>query len=266
GDRGDHRIRDLRAARLRRRGRRRAGRHAVGRGGDRARIRRRCRGPARLAPRGGPPAAQQPRRAPREHRRAVRGGRARGDRPDGVRGGRSRRGARVADLLRRPALPVQPPSRRRAVHALPARRRSSPGPLDLRAAVFRGAAHGAAGRREDRGTDHAPGRLLRPRGRAAVQHARRDPRPGRLRRHGGLPDRRSRDRPGRRGRAALRAGRVRDRPRQRRDGRADAGRTPARADRAEHRGLLEAPDLRAAGSGAQPRGAGRGRVPLRREL
>ena len=59
-------------------------------------------------------------------------------------------------------------------------------------------------------------RLLRPRRRAALQHARRDPRAGGLRRHARVADRRAGGGAVRRGRAAVRAARLRDRLRQRR--------------------------------------------------
>ena len=65
-------------------------------------------------------------------------------------------------------------------------------------------------------------RLLRPRRRAALQHARRDPRPGGLRRHARVADRRPGGGAVRRGRAAVRAARLRDRLRQRRHRGGDA--------------------------------------------
>ena len=137
------------------------------------------------------------------------------------------RRARLARVLRRPALPRQPARRRRAVHVLPRARRSPPRALDLRGPVLRAAARrrcstgGARGRRADprrrRATATSTGRASTPRaeirGLAAV------------RRHARLADRRPRGGAVRRGRAAVRAARLRDRLRQRRAGR---GRRPCR--------------------------------------
>ena len=90
------------------------------------------RGAAHLAPRPGPPAALQPGHAPREHRGAEVRGRDRRARRDRLRRGRSVRRARVAGLLRRPALPLEPPARRLAVHVLHRAGCARARPLDLR--------------------------------------------------------------------------------------------------------------------------------------
>ena len=127
GDRDHHRLGHLRAARVRWR-RSRAGRHPLGRDARLARHRRRRRRRARLAARRRPCPALEPRDAPGQHRGAV-GARRRGrGRGHGLRRGRPGRRARVADLLRRPALPGQPPAGRLALHVLCRGRRSAPGP------------------------------------------------------------------------------------------------------------------------------------------
>ena len=92
----------------------------------------------------GPRAAVERGHPPREHRGARAAGRQGRHRRDGVRRGRPVGRARLARLLRRPALPRQPPRRRRAVHLLPRAGRPAPRPLDLRGPVLRPAARGAA--------------------------------------------------------------------------------------------------------------------------
>ena len=110
------------------------------------------------------------------------------------------RRARLADLLRRPALPVQPAARRLALHVLRRGRRPAARALDLRGPVLARAARGAARRgRRAPGLADARRRLLRPRRRAALQHEGGDPRARRGRRHRGLADRRARDGARRRG-------------------------------------------------------------------
>ena len=188
-------------------------------GGDAGRAGRR-RGRARVPPRRGPRAALQPRGAPREPRRARRARRRRRPRGHRVRRGRPGRRARLADLLRRPALPVEPAARRRAVHVLRRGRRPAPRALDLRGPVLARAARGAA-RRRPRGAGlamrdggcygHVDGPRFNTkaeiRGLAAT------------RRHRRLADRRAGDRARGGGRAAVRARRLRDGLRQRRPGR-----------------------------------------------
>ncbi|CAA9515682.1 MAG: 5'-methylthioadenosine phosphorylase, partial [uncultured Solirubrobacterales bacterium] len=262
-DRRHHRHGHVCARRLRRVGAR--GRlHALRRRARGSRPRRgRPRDPARRAPRRRPPPALEPGRPPREHRRARRARSRGGARRHRLRRRRPERRARIADRLRRPPLSGQPPARRLAVLLLLGGRRSAPRTLDLRGPVLRGAAldarHRSAGGRPD-----PPCRgLLRPRRRPPLQHARGDPRPRRLRRDGGESDRGPRGGPVRRGRAALRAARLRDRLCERRQGRGHARRRPPGPDRTQHRGLLLGPGGHTAGPRSSRRGArGRG-LPLR---
>ena len=145
--------------------------------------------------------------------------------------------ARLAGRLRRPALPRQPAAGRLAVHAAHRARRCAgrghwifDGPFS--AAAARGAARGGARGRPS----GARRRLLRPRRRAALQHARGDPHADGGRRDRRLADGRARDRARGRGRAPVRAARLRDRLRQRRQARrADAGRGAGAPDRASRR-------------------------------
>ena len=131
--------------------------------------------------------------APGEHRRARAARRRRRARGHGLRRGRPGRRARLADLLRRPALPGQPAAGRLALHVLRRAGRSAPRALDLRGPVRGPAARARCStRRRRRGHRDARRRLLRPRRRAALQHAGGDPRARRGRRHGRLPDRRAR--------------------------------------------------------------------------
>ena len=88
--------------------------------------------------------------------------------------------------------------------------------LGLRPAVLAAAARSPAERRFSRCSDGTRRWLLRARRRPALQHARRDPHARRVRRERGQPDGRAGDRSVRRGRAPLRAARLRDRLRQRR--------------------------------------------------
>ena len=229
-DRDHHRLRHVRAAGVRIRSAR-AGEHRLGRHRGLARLVRGRGGAAHLAPRERATAVSRTssstgRTSPRWPAR-----RRRGDRAHGLRGRRPGDRAGLARLLRRPALPRQPARRRRAVHVLLRARRPPPRALDLRGPVLGATAAdpargGARGRRAD-----PRRRLLRPRRRAALQHARRDPRARGVRRHARVPDRRPGGRAVRRGGAAVRAARLRDRLRQRRDRRGDA-----RADAAGHDG------------------------------
>ncbi len=135
---------------------------------------------------------------------------------DRVRRRRSVGGARLRRVLRRPALSVEPDGRRFAVHVLHRTGREGARALDLRVAVLGGPAARAADGRRGSGRARAGRRLLRPRGRAALQHARRDPRARRRGRHCGVPDGRAGDRAVRRARVALRAPGLPDRLRERR--------------------------------------------------
>ena len=252
-DRDHHGLRHVRAAGVRVL-RARAGEHRVGRGAGLARHLRRRGRAARLAPWRGPPPALEPRHPPRQHRRAGRPGRRRGHRPDGLRSGRRLRRAGVGDLLRRPALPGQPPRGRRAVHVLLRARRPPARALDLRGPVLGAAASCAAGGRRGGGRGDPRRRLLRPRRRAALQHARRDPRPGGLRRHARVADRRAGGGAVRRGRAPVRAARLRDRLRQRRHRGGHAGADAARHDGRQHGDVR----LRAGRGGAARRRRGSG--------
>ena len=160
----------------------------LGRGARLARHVRRRRRRARVAPRDGPRAALQPRRASRQHRRAGAARRRRRDRRHGLRGGRPGGRARLPDLLRRPALHGQPAAGRLALHVLRRAGRSAARALDLRGPVRAGAARIAAGGRRALRTADARRRLLRPRRRPALQHEGRDPRAGRRRRDRRLAD------------------------------------------------------------------------------
>ena len=137
---------------------------------------RRRRGAARLAPRRGPPRLSQPGHPPGEHQRAAGARRRRDPRRHGLRRGRPGARARVADRLRRPALPGQPAARRLALHAAHrARQAPAAGTGSSTGRSPSRCARRCSARRARRGPPGARRRLLRPRRRAAVQHAGRDP-------------------------------------------------------------------------------------------
>ena len=194
---------------------------------------------ARRAPRRGAPAPEQRGHPPGQHLGAARARGAGDPGRHGVRVARPRARARHADRLRRPALPGQPPARRLAVHAAHRARRARARALDLRPcrSASRCAARCSTAPREagcavrDGGCyGHVDGPRFNTQTEIRMLMRRR--------RHRGLADRRARDRPRRRGQAALRAARLRDRLRQRRQARgADARRGARPPRRGQHRDL-----------------------------